>query len=113
MKFVKMERVSGSLAERALWFCEYTFKHVATTYAPEVRPAPYASPVPMCMVHRAEPTGDIDYRSAHEPIVRAFEPIHPMDLQSARCRHRPITYQSKHADWHIAAIRLLEARKFE
>ena len=111
MKFVKMipEMVEGQ-AERALWVCEFTFKWVATTYAPAVQPAPYASAVPMCMAHLAEPYGA---RAACDPIVRAFEPIHPIDLQAARCRHQPITHQSKHADWHIAAIRKLEARKFE
>jgi len=113
MKFVKMvpEMVEAP-GERALWFCEFTFEWVITTYNPEVQPAPYAGTVPMCMVHLGTDSGYLDTLDP-TPIVRTLEPIHPMDLHSARCRHQPITHQSKHADWHIAAIRKLEARKFE
>lgn len=108
MKFVKMERVGGSLAERAMWFCEFTFKWVATTVRSEARLHDQ-----LCVAHLGTETGDLDVDSAHEPIAIALEPIHPMDLQSLRCRRHPLTYQSKYAEWHLAAIRKLEARKFE
>lgn len=113
MKFVKMvpEMVEAP-GERALWVCETTFKWVVTTFNPEVQPAPYADTVPMCMAHLGTGFGEIKCWS-WDPIVTALEPIHRMDLQVARCAHHPLTYQSKYAEWHLAAIRKLEERKFE
>ena len=113
MKFKKMVPEMVTLpGERALWFCEFTFEHIVTTYNPEVEV--YGGTVRLCTAHLANGFGELKY--CHwplEPLIRVSEPIHPMDLHAAQCRHQPITYQSKHADWHIAAIRKLEARKFE